>query len=140
MNVDYTRGEGNRGTGLVAIKTGCAMLGLRIHPWGLLSLLAVTLSLYERYQKKRRYETKYQVAVKESIVDTVFLPKLSCVSRCIDIHSLQFQVSKRCELSWRMCQESRHMIVRSPEDDSVDVGDNGGVGGLLYWMVDYYIG
>ena len=87
MNVDYTRGEGNRGTGLVAIKTGCVMLGLRIHPWGLLSLLAVTLSLYERYQKKRHYETKYQVAVKESIVDIVFLPKLSCVSRCIDIQS-----------------------------------------------------
>ena len=41
MNVDYTRGEGNCGTGLVAIKTSCAMLGLRIHPWGLLSLLAV---------------------------------------------------------------------------------------------------
>ena len=52
MKVDYTRGEGNHGTGLVAIKTGCAMFGLRIHPWGLLLLLAMTLSLYERYQKK----------------------------------------------------------------------------------------
>ena len=90
MKVDYTRGEGNHGTGLVAIKTGCAMFGLRIHPWGLLLLLAMTLSLYERYQKKRCYETTYQVAVKESIVDIVFLPKLSCISRCIDIYSLQF--------------------------------------------------
>ena len=33
------------------------------------------------------------------------------------------------------CVKNPDMIVRSPEDDSVDVGDNGSVGVLLYWMM-----
>ena len=45
--------EGHHSTGLVAIKTSCAMLGPRIHPWGLLLLLVITspMALCQEHQE-----------------------------------------------------------------------------------------